>query len=287
MLAEPAVDRCPVCAEALPPGALKCRACGALRTWVSQCQSCGAPLPEAATVCHECGQFPRNVRLCAACKRPLPPGASTCGSCSALQWFGGYLQLSQTSLGLLLALIGSVTALVAVLSNLHLPRSETRVFFHAVADNDSGAATQELWLEVANFGNRPARIRGANLILHGKKDLTRPVRIIRPDVEQLMVQGGGPSLMVQLEGPDWRPQDFAISTRHDPKFEPFLSDKGHRLELMVVEYGRGAEPKPIEGMPAWVLPTLLCRGARGHPPDDMDVSDSCGQLAARLGSEGS
>jgi hypothetical protein len=290
MVAEPAAERCPVCAEVLPAGALKCKACGALRSWVSQCQSCGAPIPQAATVCYECGQFPRHGRPCAACKRPLPPGANTCGACGALQWFRGYLQLSQSSLSLLVALISALTALGAVLSTLHLPRSETRVFFQAIAEGDAGVATEEerkLWLEIDNFGNRPSRIRGVKLILHGDRDVTLPVKIIQPSIEQLVVQGGGRPLMLQLESPDWSPQDFSIPTRADPKFEQFLTNNGHRLELMVVEYGSGAMPKPIEEMPAWVLPTLLCRGALGNPPNDLTVSDSCEQLATRLASGGS
>ena len=289
-MAEPAVDHCPVCAEVLPAAALKCKACGSLRSWVSQCQSCGAPIPKAATVCHECGQFPRHGRLCAACKRPLPPGANTCGDCGALQWFRGYLQLSQSSLSLLVALVSGLTALGAVLSTLHLPRSETRVFYQALAEGDGSASLdveRKLWLEIDNFGNRSARIRGIKLILHGDRDVTLPVEIKEPSVERLVVQGGGPSLMLQLEAPAWSPQDFSIPTRADPAFEQFLTNSGHRLEVMVVEYGREAAPKPIEGMPAWVLPTLICRAALANPPIDTAVSDSCEQLAARLGSGGS
>jgi hypothetical protein len=201
-----------------------------------------------------------------------------------LQWFGGYLQLSQTSLSLLVALITSVIALGAFLSTLHFPGSETRVFFQAIAEgneNTGNADEQRLWLEIDNFGNRPSRIRGVHLLLHGDRDLTPSVKILQPSMEQLVVQGGR-SLMLQLEVPAWSPQYFSIPTRADSKFEQLLTHKGHRLELMVVEYGSTAAPKMIEEMPAWVLPTLLCRGAQGNPPEDPAPQDSCEQLKDRL-----
>jgi hypothetical protein len=270
---------CPVCADVLPAGALKCKGCGALRSWLALCESCGTPLPEQATVCHECGRFPRNGRMCASCKQPLSPDARSCGSCGALQWFGGHLHMSSSTLSLIVALITSITALGAVAANMKpFARSDPRVFFQAIAPNNELEPTEEerrFCLTVFNSGNRPAGVLDASLLLKGGKGEKKlPVRIVEPPVNQRLVPGGE-SLTIELEVPDWNPKDFSIPSRQDPGFKKFLR-KAHSLELRLFEEGKEAEATNIEGIPPSMLPALLCRAAQGSASE---TDDPCRELS--------
>ncbi|HEX5718566.1 MAG TPA: zinc ribbon domain-containing protein [Thermoanaerobaculia bacterium] len=276
---ESAEGHCPVCAEALPAGARKCKACGALRSWTALCESCGSPLPETATVCHECGRFPRSVRTCAACRQPLHLEARTCGGCGALQWFGGHLHVSNSTLSLVVALITSFTALGAVLANMKpFASSDPRVFFQAVAPNNELESTEEerrFWLSIFNSGNRPAGILDAILVLNSRQGERKlQVEIVQPAENQRLVPGGE-SLVMELEMPDWNPKDFSIPSRPHVMFKPFLN-RAHHLELRIFEHGRKAEVMDIEGVPQWVLPALLCRAAQGSAEE---TSDPCREIS--------
>lgn len=277
--ARPAKGRCPVCAEPLPAGARKCKACGALRSWTALCESCGSPVPESATVCHECGRFPRNVRACAACSQPLPLEARTCGGCGALQWFGGHLHLSQSTLSLVVALVTSFTALGAVLANVKpFASSEPRAFFQAMAPNNELESTEEerrFWLSIFNSGNRPAGVLDATLVLDGPRGEQKlPVEIVQPAGNNRVVPGGE-SLEIELEMPDWNPRNFSIPSRTHRLFKEFL-DRSHRLELRIFEHGQPAEVVEIEGLPPLMLPALLCRSAQGSIDE---TSDPCREVS--------
>jgi hypothetical protein len=274
---------CPVCAEVIPAGALKCKGCGALRSWDACCESCGSPLPKAATVCHECGRFPRNDRSCSACRQPLPPDARSCGACGALQWFRGYFQISQSTLTLLLALVSSLTAFGAVMTTLEPSYSQTSAFFNSSSSQDADKGdvqAKQLWLEVENSGNRSARVQGARLVLIGDRQKQRavlPLKLLQPKAEDpRSVPGRGRSLMVHLEIPSWDSQDFSIPSRIDPRFGPFLA-RPHRLELEVLEYGHQQVTRlRIQDIPKPILSALLCRSAEMHPAlGDVGLLDPC------------
>ncbi len=274
--AESAEVRCPVCAEVLPAGARKCKGCGALRSWDADCESCGSPLPKTATVCHECGRFPRNARTCAACRQPLPMDARICGGCGALQWFGGHLHVSNSTLSLVVALITSFTALGAVLVNMKpFASSDPRVFFQAMAANDALVTEEErrFWLSIFNSGNRPAGVLDATLILNSNQGEQKlPVKIVQPAANHRLVPGGE-SLEIELQVPDWNPKDFSIPSRMHPTFNTFLK-RTHRLELKIFEHGQAAAAMDIEGVPPLMLPALLCRAAQGSADE---TSDPCSE----------
>lgn len=276
-VAEPVPKRCPVCTEVLPAGAMKCKACGAFHDWTAQCGSCGTPVSATASVCHECGRFPRNERRCVSCRRPMDPDARTCGGCGAVQGFRGYLNISQTTLSLVVAIISSLTALGAVMTNLWSPRSERHVYFQALASNQGEetdpAERRRFWVLVTNTGKRPVGVRGARLHLTGSPKPIA-VRIVRPEVENRSVEKGE-SLMVELELPGWSPEDYSLSSRTDPKFAAFLNN-GHGLDVTISGYGEGGrEVKRIEGMPPSALAALLCQSASALPGE---AEDPCLEL---------
>ncbi|MBI3097759.1 MAG: SPFH domain-containing protein [Planctomycetes bacterium] len=78
-----AMDTCPGCRTAVPPGSKFCPACGALMTLAGAvCSGCKAQMPTGALFCPACGAkqsaAPTN---CPKCQAALPPGAKFCAGC--------------------------------------------------------------------------------------------------------------------------------------------------------------------------------------------------------------
>jgi hypothetical protein len=200
----------------------------------------------------------------------MPADARTCSGCGALQWFRGYLHISQTTLSLVVALISSLTALGAVMANLVPARSERHVYFQALASSDEGGDTagRRFWVLVTNTGKRPVGVQSATLYIKGAPK--RAIKIVEPAVAKRSV-GSGESLMVELELPGWTPADFSLSSRSDSGFKGFL-ERGHGLDVTISGYGDGGqEKKRIEGMPDKVLAALLCRSASSTPGEETDL----------------
>lgn len=272
---------CPVCGEPLAAGSRRCKSCGSLRSWTALCESCGTPVPANATVCHECGRYPRSGRPCAHCGLPLPPTARSCQGCGALQWGRGMLFLSQSTLGLLVVLISSITSLVAVVHSFEVfADSETKLSFSAA---DSAEVKAELGdapritLLATNRGNRSSGIASGSLSIVRRrlgKALEMPLLVVDPAADQRVIEPGG-SMAVTFGLRSWYPPDYGIATRTDAAFAALLCSK-KQLFVLVSEYG-GERTRPVD-VPDQALQDLLCAAAI-VPKDEPPNSDFCAQRA--------
>src|SRR4051812_48908154 len=126
--------KCRFCGSPMPAGAVRCNDCELRQDWAKPCINCGVLLPDSARYCPGCESYQVDNRECVSCGAFISKQAKVCPQCSSFQAFGGYLNVSQLTITLIIALLsvlGTVgpvikTALTPDQSRTHLQVIEMR-----------------------------------------------------------------------------------------------------------------------------------------------------------------
>lgn len=157
--AGPTMSSCRFCGSPMPLGAVRCNPCGLLQSWVKPCIQCGVLLPDAARYCPGCKSYQVDSRQCVSCGAYIAKRAKVCPQCSSTQVFGGYLNVGQSSLALVVALLAVISTgwpMLKATWTWKPDRSETHLRVIEMKAPESTFSEHRLLLLATNSGSQPS-----------------------------------------------------------------------------------------------------------------------------------
>lgn len=172
---------CIFCGEGLRPGGVRCNKCNQNQSWTRECINCGRPMPQDAGYCKECNNYQDPESRCDSCRAYIPKGSKAClrcnsyqgpkvrclscrsyipeeskicSRCNSVQFFWGYVNVSQLTLSLLVALISLLVAAVPLIKSL-LARDHSKTSFSIVELTKS----DKLMVLARNEGNEASYLK--------------------------------------------------------------------------------------------------------------------------------
>lgn len=226
-MSQPGSALCKICRQALPSGALKCNECDTYQSWTAKCDVCGSAVHPDASSCTTCKEYPHDDgEPCHACARPLRPGTKLCPHCDSLQTFRGRLKIGNQTITLLIALLSVVGLLASLTADLWpFHGSDSELSFHHVGAPPGDV--DQIYVMVANSGDRPSTVTRAFLGPHGCKEIT--MRLIEPSPENSLIPAGEAKI---------------FGFKHPGLREPSAEDD-YLLHVEVVEFGESPDKRQV------------------------------------------
>jgi double zinc ribbon protein len=185
-------NRCKFCMEELPIGATHCAYCARSQNLLLvSCPFCQGAISKEATYCIHCNRDTTwHLGRCRFCKKEIPEGATYCTYCNRQQkGFFGYLPVSSSILSLIAIVVSVSSTLITIVptglrswEDAH-GKSEIQCSLIRWGDTD-------VQIAVSNKGNRPAAVRGLQLIAGSNLGINfaapAPVPIVPPGTFQIV-----------------------------------------------------------------------------------------------------
>src|SRR5215469_8570287 len=116
------------------------------------CKVCREPIKTAASKCFYCGSY-QDWRVCKICGEPISTTARKCTHCDSYQDWRGGINISNTVLSLLVALVSVLAvAIPAIHEALKAKNSELRFAFQ-------GVNKEAITIFATNSGTRPGAVQ--------------------------------------------------------------------------------------------------------------------------------
>ena len=218
---------CIVCAEPLPPGALRCNECESFQI-VRQCPACGLPTPRHGERCVHCKEYV-DGRECRICGASMRENARRCDECKSYQNWRRFFPSSDVTMARIIAFISIVTAiatpLVAYLAN----HSATHVRVLGV-----GKVGEEptIRVQVANTGKRTSYVESARIRFTGIDAEDTDLEVQNPD-KTLIAPGKHEVIDFSISGV------ARLNDKTKPEVLTQVSQDGRvTIEVTVAETGR-------------------------------------------------
>ena len=237
---------CRFCGSPMPTGAMRCNECGLRQDWTKPCIKCGALLPDSARYCPGCESYQVDNRECVSCGAYISKQAKVCPQCSSFQAFGGYLNVSQLTITLIIALLSVLGTVGPVIKKAVTPdqsRTELQVI-EMRAPQPPTVYEYQLLLLATNSGNRPSYLHSVKLEFEQFPQANRYMTIVNKPEDRLINPNRQQLLWLQV---DFRRSEFRF--KNDEDFKKRYLNGGHALKAEVVGTGEGEQPIEVKADP--------------------------------------
>jgi len=231
----------------MPAGAVRCNECELRQDCAKPCIHCGTLLPDSARYCPGCQSYQIDNRECVSCGAYISKQAKVCPKCSSFQAFGGYLNVSQLTITLVIALLSVLGTVVPVIKKTFTPdRSKTVLEVLEMREPQaSTAAEYQLLLLATNSGNRPSYLHNVKLEFTQFPEANRYMTIVVKKPEDRLLPPNLPQLL-------WLQVDLRRSALHfknEAEFKEKYLGGGHVLKAEVIGTREGEKPIEIKADP--------------------------------------
>lgn len=248
----PGRNACRFCGAAMPAGVARCNACELHQDWTKTCLNCGAFLPSSARYCKSCENYQGPGKECVSCGGYIPDRAKICPKCDSVQAFRGFVNVSQVTLSLLIALLSVLGTVGPAVKGFLTPNhSQTRLELIEVGEDF------RLLLLASNSGNRTSYLRSVRIEFKEFPRADRSLSILGDASKRLLKPGEQQLLWLGAEE-GFALSDLGIKDKEDPKFKKkFLGGK-HVLKADIVGIGESRKQIEVEASPE-ILKTFVER----------------------------
>lgn len=247
---------CRFCGSPMPAGAVRCNECELRQDWAKPCIHCGALLPDSARYCPGCQSYQVDNRECVSCGAYISKQAKVCPRCDSLQAFGGYLNVSQLTITLIIALLSVLGTVVPVIKKALTPdQSRTNLEVIEMREPQPPTAYEyQLLLLATNSGNRPSYLHSVKLEFKRFPQANRYMIIVNKPEDRLLNPNRQQLLWLQV---DLRRSEFQFKDEED--FKKRYLGGGHVLKAEVVGTGEGEKPLEIKADPELIKNFVIKR----------------------------
>jgi predicted nucleic acid-binding Zn ribbon protein len=237
-------DACTFCGVAIPRGKMRCNACGQNQNWTQECINCGRPMPKSAHYCKECSNYQDPKSRCYSCKTHIPPKSRVCTRCNSVQFFRGYVNVSQLTLSLVIGLISVVVALTPLIKKIFTPdRSDTSFSVIEVTKND------RLLVLARNEGNEASYLESVQFEFGDLKKANKRLTIETDadDTDRFILPGKHRVFHLSVEAFDI--SDAGLTGRGDPLYNDKMLNGGHAIKATILGIREGDKPVSVSADP--------------------------------------